>query len=211
MEGRVKWFNEKKGYGFIETDSQGDVFVHYTNIHGKGFRSLTKGLRVEFELGPDGRARDVRPSGLVYVDAGTCYSRTGSRIYVPISCRKLVGAITRGYRTDRGHRAWVAPEAPTACATWGTLHFDILYERADGSGPCSEQEFRRACGPGEFDAAIEWLHQGKYWGRGSSFWPEPRCLKCEGRWGHRFLEAGPPAGECLQCGGPRIWAYASEH
>ncbi|SMC25850.1 cold-shock DNA-binding protein family [Desulfacinum hydrothermale DSM 13146] len=50
MEGRVKWFNEKKGYGFIETDSQGDVFVHYTGIQGEGFRTLTDGEAVSFEI-----------------------------------------------------------------------------------------------------------------------------------------------------------------
>jgi cold shock protein len=49
-EGRVKWFNDKKGYGFIETDSQGDVFVHYSAIEGAGFRSLSEGETVRFEV-----------------------------------------------------------------------------------------------------------------------------------------------------------------
>lgn len=49
-EGRVKWFNEKKGYGFIETDGQGDVFVHYSAIEGAGFRSLNEGEQVQFEV-----------------------------------------------------------------------------------------------------------------------------------------------------------------
>ncbi|GKT07226.1 cold-shock protein [Desulforhabdus sp. TSK] len=49
-EGRVKWFNEKKGYGFIETDGQGDVFVHYSAIDGSGFRTLTEGEPVRFEV-----------------------------------------------------------------------------------------------------------------------------------------------------------------
>ena len=49
-EGRVKWFNEKKGYGFIESETHGDVFVHYTGIEGKGFRTLRELERVTFEI-----------------------------------------------------------------------------------------------------------------------------------------------------------------
>ena len=50
MEGRVKWFNEKKGYGFIETQEHGDVFVHYSNIDGSGFRTLNELDRVSLEV-----------------------------------------------------------------------------------------------------------------------------------------------------------------
>jgi len=50
MEGRVKWFNEKKGYGFIETEEHGDVFVHYSNIDGSGFRTLNELERVTLEV-----------------------------------------------------------------------------------------------------------------------------------------------------------------
>ena len=63
MEGRVKWFNDKKGYGFIETDNEGDVFVHYSAIQGEGFRSLQEGDRVTFDIeqSPRGpQATDVR-------------------------------------------------------------------------------------------------------------------------------------------------------
>lgn len=49
-EGRVKWFNDQKGYGFIETETQGDVFVHYSAIEAEGFRSLQEGERVTFEI-----------------------------------------------------------------------------------------------------------------------------------------------------------------
>jgi CspA family cold shock protein len=48
--GVVKWFHNSKGYGFIERDSGGDVFVHYSAILGVGYRSLTEGQRVEFEV-----------------------------------------------------------------------------------------------------------------------------------------------------------------
>jgi cold shock protein len=50
VQGRVKWFNEKKGYGFIETEGQGDVFVHFSAIEGSGFRSLNDGEPVHFEI-----------------------------------------------------------------------------------------------------------------------------------------------------------------
>jgi CspA family cold shock protein len=55
-EGKVKWFNDKKGFGFIETADQGDVFVHHTAIISEGFRSLNEGDRVSFEVerGPKG-------------------------------------------------------------------------------------------------------------------------------------------------------------
>ncbi|MBP7583884.1 MAG: cold-shock protein [Spirochaetes bacterium] len=49
-KGVIKWFNEKKGYGFISNEEGGDVFVHYTGIDGEGFRTLNEGDRVEFEI-----------------------------------------------------------------------------------------------------------------------------------------------------------------
>ncbi len=54
--GKVKWFNKEKGYGFIEQDDGQDVFVHYSAIDGNGFRTLTQGEPVEFEIiqGPKG-------------------------------------------------------------------------------------------------------------------------------------------------------------
>jgi len=48
-EGRVKWFNDSKGYGFIEADGGKDVFVHFSAIEGAGFKSLSEGDRVSFE------------------------------------------------------------------------------------------------------------------------------------------------------------------
>ncbi|RQD74169.1 MAG: cold-shock protein [Candidatus Syntrophonatronum acetioxidans] len=49
-QGTVKWFNNQKGYGFIEVDGEKDVFVHYTAINKEGFKSLEEGQRVEFEV-----------------------------------------------------------------------------------------------------------------------------------------------------------------
>ncbi|RPJ41084.1 MAG: cold shock domain-containing protein [Deltaproteobacteria bacterium] len=48
--GRVKWFNDSKGYGFIEQEGGKDLFVHYTAIEGEGFKSLAEGQKVEFEI-----------------------------------------------------------------------------------------------------------------------------------------------------------------
>ncbi len=49
-EGQVKWFNEKKGYGFIQQDDGKDLFVHFSAIQGDGFRTLKEGQRVTFEI-----------------------------------------------------------------------------------------------------------------------------------------------------------------
>jgi CspA family cold shock protein len=51
MIGKVKWFDSKKGYGFILPDEGGEIFVHYTGIIAEGFKALTEGQRVEFEIG----------------------------------------------------------------------------------------------------------------------------------------------------------------
>jgi len=54
--GKVKWFNDQKGFGFIEQEGGGDVFVHYSSIAGDGFKTLAEGDDVEFEVtqGPKG-------------------------------------------------------------------------------------------------------------------------------------------------------------
>jgi CspA family cold shock protein len=63
-QGKVKWFSNEKGYGFIERPDGEDVFVHFSAIAGDGYRSLNEGQDVEFDVqdGPKGKqAANVRP------------------------------------------------------------------------------------------------------------------------------------------------------
>lgn len=62
-KGKVKWFNESKGFGFIEQESGEDIFVHFSAITGEGFKTLSEGDAVEFDVvkGPKGlQAANVR-------------------------------------------------------------------------------------------------------------------------------------------------------
>jgi CspA family cold shock protein len=63
-QGTVKWFSNEKGFGFISREGQDDVFVHFSAIMGEGYKSLTEGQSVEFDVvdGPKGKqAANVRP------------------------------------------------------------------------------------------------------------------------------------------------------
>jgi len=50
VQGKVKWFNQEKGYGFIEVEGDKDIFVHYTAIQQEGFKTLKEGEKVEFDV-----------------------------------------------------------------------------------------------------------------------------------------------------------------
>jgi cold shock protein len=58
--GTVKFFNAEKGYGFIEREGGEDVFVHYTNIQGNGYRSLDAGQAVEFDVAPGRKGQEAQ-------------------------------------------------------------------------------------------------------------------------------------------------------
>ena len=58
--GTVKFFNSEKGYGFISREQGQDVFVHYSNIEGSGYRSLTEGQKVEFDVAPGRKGEEAQ-------------------------------------------------------------------------------------------------------------------------------------------------------
>ena len=63
-EGTVKWFNEKKGYGFVLFEGMDDLFVHYSDIETDGFKTLSEDQKVEFEVGDSEKgpsAKNVKP------------------------------------------------------------------------------------------------------------------------------------------------------
>ena len=63
--GIVKWFDDKKGYGFIENEEGGDVFVHHTGISGSGFKTLSEGDRVTFDV--EQETRGLKATNVVKV------------------------------------------------------------------------------------------------------------------------------------------------
>jgi CspA family cold shock protein len=73
-EGKVKWFNTRKGYGFISTDDGADIFVHYSNISGDGYKTLVEGDAVSFDIveGEKGqRAENVVPKAAAKTKAAS--------------------------------------------------------------------------------------------------------------------------------------------
>src|ERR1051325_8206559 len=88
ITGRVKWFNDAKGFGFIEREGGPDVFVHYSAIQADGFRSLKENDQVEFEVreGPKGLQAANAPKGCPRpAPSGTeARSRAGPRSFLPL-------------------------------------------------------------------------------------------------------------------------------
>ncbi len=66
LQGTVKWFNAEKGYGFISQENGDDLFVHYSEIQGSGYRTLDEGARVEF-LAVEGR-RGMQASAVTVLE-----------------------------------------------------------------------------------------------------------------------------------------------
>ncbi|HEY3485128.1 MAG TPA: cold shock domain-containing protein [Ilumatobacteraceae bacterium] len=60
MQGIVKFFSDEKGYGFITSESGEELFVHHSNIDGTGFKSLSEGQPVQFEVGPGRKGQEAR-------------------------------------------------------------------------------------------------------------------------------------------------------
>lgn len=79
LSGKVKWFSDEKGYGFIAADGGGDLFVHFSAISGNGFRSLTEGQRVEFEAVP-GR-KGLQAANVTVPQAGDSPAATPRRSF----------------------------------------------------------------------------------------------------------------------------------
>lgn len=73
--GTVKWFNDSKGYGFIEREEGEDVFVHYTAISGEGYRTLTQGTVVEFDI-EEGGGKGPRAENVVITQAAPAQDET---------------------------------------------------------------------------------------------------------------------------------------
>jgi CspA family cold shock protein len=68
MTGTVKWFNAEKGFGFIQTEGQPDVFVHYSAIQSRGFRSLNEGDTVSFDIEPGKNGKGPQAANVTVVE-----------------------------------------------------------------------------------------------------------------------------------------------
>ena len=180
MEGRVKWFDEKKGYGFIETENQGDVFVHYTGIQGRWFRTLLDGEAVSFDITetPKGlQAINVRGLEYIEIPSGECRTRTGWRNYVHPADRRRVWTVTRGEIPDRGHIALVRVGVVIYRAKWARGGQDYEAGFFEVHPPDEWGDYLKPVSwaplwePEIEYLAANWCREGTE-GRQESFWPD---------------------------------------
>ena len=81
MKGTVKWFNESKGFGFITKEDGEDIFVHHTSITGNGFKSLSEGQAVEFDV--EKTPKRLRATNVVKLRANTGRAAFGRPFLLP--------------------------------------------------------------------------------------------------------------------------------
>jgi CspA family cold shock protein len=129
--GKVKRFNDAKGYGFIGIDGSEDIFVHYTGITGHGHRSLAEGAHVEFDIDYDGkRPRAINVVVIEQLDADALpYDDT----------RGLNGTIT-GWIGDKGYGFIEQDDGGNNVF----IHINDLYERPDGGADIDLRDTRVA-------------------------------------------------------------------
>ncbi len=114
--GTVKFFNSEKGFGFISREDGDDVFVHYSNISGSGYRSLTEGQQVEFEIGPGRKgpeALNVTPPLI----GGTI--RGGRRVTPAPSVVLQLAPATAATQPCRSRKATIAEVVASRASRWG--------------------------------------------------------------------------------------------
>jgi len=186
MEGQVKWFDEKKGYGFIETENQRNVFIHRRIVE----RPLALGeiLQVEVENGPRGpyviAAYPSPQSPFSVVQAGRCYTNTGHRLYIPRWARVKTWEINYGYLPGRGHEALVRTSTIGLRAYWSRVNgfhmeavvigppTNILWGQVRSTYSPWDKDLREAgWSSEEIEKAVQWLEAGREGGRQPSYWP----------------------------------------
>ena len=106
-QGTVKFFNAQKGFGFISREDGADVFVHYSNIEGSGYRSLEEGQTVEFEIGEGRKGEEAQT--FIYERASDIErSETADFYMYPIMLRK---AFFRSPESRGGPWGWIVDVA----------------------------------------------------------------------------------------------------